>query len=343
MEYAIGLVLAIISGMLNGSFAAPLKKIKGWEWENSWLAYAFGGMIALPVAITLIYIPGIISIYAQIPVSTLVAVILFGIGWGTGSVMFGIAIRLVGFSVSYTIVFGGISAFGTLIPLFVGDDTVSFSVKEMLVLTALSLTVTGIVFCAVAGKLRNEERNTEIVADKSGNSFKVGLLVCLIAAVLCSMLNFAFHFGKPIIEFTSKNIVSLSHPFLINHTVWMLTLASGFLPFLIYCVYLMISNRSFKKYFVSKGAGNWFYVGLMTLMWFLCIVLYGIGAEKLGNAGTSVGWLILMSATVIAGNTWGILTGEWKGVSKKIKRIMAAGIVCLVISILITGLTGMHK
>jgi hypothetical protein len=39
---ALGILLAIAAGVLLGSFALPMKRIREWQWENTWLAYCFG-------------------------------------------------------------------------------------------------------------------------------------------------------------------------------------------------------------------------------------------------------------------------------------------------------------
>ena len=35
-----GLMLVFVGGLLNGSFAAPMKRLSAWRWENIWLVYS---------------------------------------------------------------------------------------------------------------------------------------------------------------------------------------------------------------------------------------------------------------------------------------------------------------
>jgi hypothetical protein len=37
----LGLAVVVLAGVLQGSFAAPLKRMSAWRWENSWLLFAF--------------------------------------------------------------------------------------------------------------------------------------------------------------------------------------------------------------------------------------------------------------------------------------------------------------
>ncbi len=46
-----GLTLVFAGGLLNGSFAAPMKRLSVWRWENIWLVYSIVGLLILPWAI----------------------------------------------------------------------------------------------------------------------------------------------------------------------------------------------------------------------------------------------------------------------------------------------------
>jgi L-rhamnose-H+ transport protein len=258
-------------------------------------------------------------------------------GWGIGSVLFGLAIRLVGFSVAYTIIIGGIAAFGALIPFLIVGNASLFSSKGLPILLALIATVTGISLCAWATKLK--EKRLKPVNDQAGkkNKFGFGIAVCVAAAILSSMLNLAFHFGRPIADKAVQLTGFSKSPFIINHTVWVVALSAGFIPFFVYCSYLMAKNKSAWNFLKAKKA-NWGYSSLMALLWFCCIVLYGLGSEKLGSGGTSTGWLILMSVTVIVGNLWGLISGEWRETSGKEGKVMIAGVFFLLANIVIVGI-----
>jgi L-rhamnose-H+ transport protein len=69
-----------------------------------------------------------------------------------------------------------------------------------------------------------------------------------------------------------------------------------------------------------------------------CIVFYGAGASFLGKLGTAVGWLILMAVTVLIGNLWGVITGEWEQAPKEAKQRMMQGFLLLVGSVILVGL-----
>jgi L-rhamnose-H+ transport protein len=75
----------------------------------------------------------------------------------------------------------------------------------------------------------------------------------------------------------------------------------------------------------------------MGLMWISCIVLYGMGAEKLGSLGPVIGWPVLVSTTVLGATMWGFVTGEWKGIKGRPVHLQSAALVVLVAAIFTLG------
>ena len=67
-------------------------------------------------------------------------------------------------------------------------------------------------------------------------------------------------------------------------------------------------------------------------------LFYGAGACALGKLGATVSWIILMATTVLMGNVWGFLSGEWKGSPEKAKNIMYFGLIFLLGSIVSVSL-----
>ena len=116
MSAIFGMLMTIVSGVLNGSFAVPMKKMSRWEWENTWFIYALTSMILIPLIMTFLFVPDLLSIYQQTPTGVLWQTFLFGMGWGIGSVLFGLGLYLIGLSLGFTIMIGIISVSGCPYP-----------------------------------------------------------------------------------------------------------------------------------------------------------------------------------------------------------------------------------
>ncbi len=119
MNHLIGMLSAVLSGVLNGSFAVPMKRNVKWEWENTWFLYAVSAMILYPGLIVLLTYPELWGIYRDTPDRILWQTFLLGAGLGIGSLTFGLGLHLLGFSLGYTIIMGIIAVAGSLVPMCV--------------------------------------------------------------------------------------------------------------------------------------------------------------------------------------------------------------------------------
>ena len=66
MNAALGFLLVILAGVLNGSFALPMKRTSKWAWENTWLVYSIVGMVVVNWAIALHTVPELATVYTPI-------------------------------------------------------------------------------------------------------------------------------------------------------------------------------------------------------------------------------------------------------------------------------------
>ena len=89
--------LCFASGGLCGAlFAVPLRRVKGWAYEPYWLVYAVFGMVALPLALSLAFVPDLFGVYSSVSPKVVVRCALFGMMWGVGGLTWGLMIRYLG-------------------------------------------------------------------------------------------------------------------------------------------------------------------------------------------------------------------------------------------------------
>jgi hypothetical protein len=81
---------------------------------------------------------------------------------------------------------------------------------------------------------------------------------------------------------------------------------------------------------------------LMGLLFVTGLSLYGIGSLRLGTMGPVLGFPVYTSAMVIAANTAGFMTGEWRGSPRSAYAYEIFGIVLLIGSIVVIAM-GNHK
>jgi L-rhamnose-H+ transport protein len=325
-----GLMLVFVGGMLNGSFAAPMKRLAAWRWENIWLVYSLTGLLILPWVIALATVPHLGGVLQQSSGAVLAKVALFGFAWGIGGLLFGQGIARVGLALGFAVILGITSSFGSLVPLAILHPD-QLGTRQGLALIAGTVVMTlGLVFLAVAGRRREREQASgAAAAERSG--FGVGLVICILSGVFSSMLTFAFVFGDKMQDLSRQAGASAA---MSGNGIWALAVSCGCLPNVAYCIYLLNKNHTWSVFREKTGgAGYAMGAALMGILWYSGLVVYGMGTAALGALGKIVGWPVFMSVDIVTGIAWGFLGGEWKGASRTALAYCLTGIAILFVAI----------
>jgi L-rhamnose-H+ transport protein len=325
-------ILLIVSGVLNGSAALPLKFAKHSEWENLWLIQSIVGMAILPWVLVEITIPQLLNVYRACGVSSVAAVTAFGFGWGVGNVLYIVGVVMVGLSVSYAIILSLTATLGSLLPVLVLHPHALYSRQGHLLLAALAISIVGIVMCSRAGAGRTEE--SEGGNQRSGRSFRIGILVCILSGIFSPMLNFGFAFGHSVVDTARKFGAS---PTWAPNTVWAITFWASFGINAIYCLWHLGLRKSWSR-FRDSPIENLVAGSIIAILLDAAIVLYGVGAEGLGAWGTSTGWAVNMCTTVFAANLWGLATGEWRNAARRSYLLLSGGLTAITVAIMFAAL-----
>ncbi len=331
-QLAIGIGLVLVAGLLNGSFAAPMKGMTAWRWENSWLIFAITGLIIFPWIITFLTVPHVGGVYSGTSPAILWKVTLFGITWGVGSTLFGIGISRVGMALGFAIILGITASFGSLFPLAVLHPEELHTRHGEGLMLGTAVMIVGLLFLALAGKRRERDMGATGTA-RSG--FFLGLMICIFSGLFSSMLNFSFVFGD---EIRVRALASGASSSMAANPIWSLTVTGGFLSNLVYCCYLLNRNKSWNVYRQGNQSTYWLLGGLMGLLWYGGTVAYGMGAASLGKLGGIVGWPVFMTLDIIVATFWGAVSGEWKQASRRAVAYCWAGIGVLVLAIVLISI-----
>jgi L-rhamnose-H+ transport protein len=324
-----GIGVVTLAGILQGSFAAPMKRMSGWQWENSWLVFALCGLIVFPWAINLATVPDVLNVCAGASPSTLIKVLMFGLLWGIGATLFGLGISRVGMALGFALILGITASFGSLLPLAILHSDELMSKRGLALVAGTAVMVVGLVFLALAGRAREQHPQNPPGAR---STFALGLVICIFSGIFSSMLNFSFVFGD---ELRRRALEAGASNAMAANPIWALTVTGGFVANFLYCVYLLNQNRTWSRFREASPSTNWALGISMGLLWFGGIVLYGMGAGSLGSLGNIVGWPIFMTIDIITALFWGVLSGEWKGASRRALAYNGLGVGVLLVAIVI--------
>jgi L-rhamnose-H+ transport protein len=328
-----GLAVVVLAGILNGSFAAPMKRMTGWRWENSWLVFAVSGLLVIPWIVTFATVPNVAGVYTAASPSVLTKVVLFGLLWGIGATLFGLGISRVGMALGFALILGITASFGSLLPLAILHADQLLAKRGLALVAGTVVMLLGLVFLALAGHARERDSGPG-TGVRSG--FTLGLIICIFSGMFSSMLNFSFVFGD---ELRVRALQYGAGTGMAANPIWALTVTGGFVANFIYCVYLLNRNRTWGVFQEGSPVANWPLGISMGLLWFGGTVIYGVGATSLGTLGGVVGWPIFMTIDIIAALFWGAVTGEWKGASRRalLYNWVGVGVLLVAIAVISAG------
>lgn len=326
MSVSTGIILALIAGALNGSFAAPTKYTTRWKWENVWALWAVTAFLIVPWIIALATVPNLLGVYADAGSGPLGILIAFGAGYGVAAACFGLGVAALGIALNFAIALGISTAVGSLLPLLTQHREQAFTTRGFIIMAGIAITLAGIAVCAMAGKAR--ERATK--PDQSGapkDSFGKGLTFAIIAGIGSPFLNFGLAYGDAVLKSAAAHGAG---PASQSNAIWPPVLTATLVPYLIYCASLWRKNRSFGLFFARGTASYWVLGALMGVLWMGSIALFGTASATMKGMGPVLGWPLFMSAIIITSNIWGFGGGEWRGVARSTVNVMVAGMLLLI-------------
>ncbi len=336
-----GVVLSIVAGVLNGSFATPTKYAHQWKWENIWSVWGLWAMLILPWALVFATIPHAVRFFAQTPSSQWTLLILFGIGFGLAQIFFGLGIAAVGIALNFAIAIGISTALGSLVPFLSQHSDKVFTREGFFIFLGNVIILAGIAVSALAGRQKEKQLRASgpppAKSTEKRMSFAAGLTLCILAGIGSPMSNFGAAFCGPTVQRAVQIGASPANKY---NVIWAPLYAAAFLPYLIYCIYLWRKNRSFHLFAASGTGINWIFGVVMASLWMGSSWVYGGVMARIGAMGAVLGWPLFMSAIILASSAWGFATGEWRGAGSKAVKGMLAAIVLLILGFSILAYSG---
>ena len=335
----LGMSVIFFSGLLNGTFAMPMKYSSIWKWENFWLVFSVVGILLVPWTLALALVPHLFQVYAEVSPRALLLPMVFGLFWGFAQATFGISLRMVGVALTFAVVSALGSLSGSLVPLLAFHPEDLFRPRGILLLVSIPFLIVGLVLYAFAGRRReNEQAGQRGGLQGAKSSFAKGMALCLFTGIFASSFNLGFAFAGDVIK-TSLHLGA--GPLTSTYAAWSIVLGAGFIPNLVYCVYLIIRNRSVRVFGHQGWPRETLLATAMALTWIGGVVIYGIGATLVGAYGTSIGYMLFVATSILLANAFGMMTGEWKGTTVRTRKFLFAALTFILIAIVVLNLGGL--
>ncbi len=328
----LGTALVLVGGAMEGSFVFPLKLTTKWDWENTWGAGSLLALLIIPWPVAFLSVPHMVDVYSATSWESLLISFAFGCGWGFGGIFLGLGISALGLSLGVSLISSLNAVAGSVVPLGMQHpDQLARPAGVVLAIGVAVMTV-GITLCGWAGKMKEASSPMRNQGGRRTNisHFKTGILLCVVAAILCALVNFALIFG---VEIRSEALRHGSGLVGANNALWAPAFTGNYLVNIAYCCYLLYRRRSYRNFFQPGVGGYWLWALFMGVSWAGGIVVYGLGVAYLGPLGAFLGFPMMLIASILAANALGVLSGEWTEASSKAKRVMAIGVGVLILAV----------
>lgn len=334
-----GMGWILLASFFLGTFALPSKYIKGYAWENTWGAFFFLGMLVVPVGFAALALNGLWQTYSQVSGQVIFGVIALGFLWGCGFCMWGHGLSMLGMSLGYALTMGTMALCGSMLPFFLGHADRAGTAGGMLVILGIVVCIVGVAINGMAGVKRERASQANQDASAPKKNVLLGVIICVLAGMFSSGCNIAFHVGSQVGKIDSICVEKFANPaWMGGLSVWTLIFLGGLISSFGFATVRLFQNNSWKN-FLNAGSGfNLFMALLMAVGHFGCLFFYGLGGWMLGELGTSVGFAIFQSGSVLIGNGLGFATGEWKDASSESKSWLAVGLSVLIAGIVLVSI-----
>ena len=145
-----GVVLSILAGTMLGIFASPMKAVRIWSWEHTWLAFSIIALVLLPLAVAMVTVPALTSVWWEAGTGVLLSVAGFAALWGIGSITYGLAVQMTGIAVANAVILGLNNAIGSIMPIVLYAPKRLLTAAGMGVASGVLVMIVGILICAGA-------------------------------------------------------------------------------------------------------------------------------------------------------------------------------------------------
>lgn len=315
----------------------PQKKVMRWSWQTYWLAQAAVCWLLLPVIIAWVTIPHLIQVLSEAPTASMWKSFVLGMAYGIGGTAFGVAIRYVGFSLTYAISVGISCVLGTLLPpLLKGElSGIIHNNGSGWIITGIAMGVLGIALCGIAGRYKEQDLSQK----QSTALFNLskGLPLCLLAGLLSAVYGFALDQGQPLADVAAKYGAGNFQ----GNVIYIFSNSGAFLSTLIYCLYLHSKQKTFAEYRKLQASEkstqlsfNFMMAAVTGILWYGQFFFYGLGHVRMGDFKFT-GWAIHMIMLVLFSSLAGIIMKEWIAVKGRTRIALLSALAILIIAVLV--------
>ena len=330
----VGIIWAVLAGIMLGLYALPEKFTKDFEFENTWGMMFLINLLIIPLIAGFALVDDFGTVLSAIPSDVLLKMAFASLLWGVGVMMWGKAINYIGLSLGFSIFIGTVILVGSLLPFLV--DGLPPTNVFMTILGGILVVLLGILFNGKAGLTREADEKTTEDKGTENKSVTTGILIAIVGGLLATGFSYANAAGRPIIHEASQ---AAGNPEWVTAVIVIFVIyVAGALFVLPYFIYQLSQKGLWGKFKTSHLFNNIGMTTAMAVLNFAASASFAYAAFQLGQAGNTVGYAIFNTVSVAVAIISGLVTAEWKNASSKATRFLYAGLIAMVLGVIIIAL-----
>jgi L-rhamnose-H+ transport protein len=332
----------------------PQKKVRGWSWQSYWLTQAAFCWLLLPIAGAFLTVPDFWQVVQEAPRGAMLRSFLLGAAYGIGGTAFGVAIRYVGFSITYAAAIGISTVMGTAYAIAKGNTGLAeaaANIQSFLartganwVVVGIMIGVGGVVLCGIAGRWKERDQAQAGGTVASSRKLLIGLALCLLAGMLSAVYGISLTEGAPIAQLAERHaaghtVMGIDAATFCSNAIYPFSNSGAFLTTALYCLFLHAKHRTLGE-IVALPEGeekaclpvNWTLAILTGCLWYGQFFFYGFGHFYIMKVAgfEQTCWAIHMILLILLGTLIGVVFKEWKGCQSRTYLGLALALALLI-------------
>ncbi len=328
MKIAIAILLTIIAGFMNGSYAFPVKHMQKWPNETIWMIFSIIGFVIIPWSTLFILDHNIFTLFNLLPMKTLSLLFIGGLIFGLGMILFTFSLRYIGIGVSFLLNIAAGTVFASLLPIFIMVPAEIFKSYGLLEIAAMLLFIVGIVASGYALKFRN----TSTATSQNKN---LGFILGILSGLLTSAQGFIYALTIPTIRAT----LAPQHfsVLVISNAPWLVIFSAAFIPYFFYFLVTNVKNKNLRLLSKLELSHYYIYLVVMGIFYFISLIVFSQASMTLGNLGTVIAWPMFMIFIILTSNFWSYIQGEWNHANSKAYLYGLISLLSFIIAVILLG------
>ncbi len=355
----IGVLFALIGGLMLGLYALPGKFTKDFKEENTWGLFFMLTMFVVPAIATFVMMDGIGDIYGSEEIRNAMPVmVVTSVLWGIGVMMWGKAIHHIGMSLGFSLFIGTVILVGSILPIVIGVSKNGLSeglpptTTLVLILVGIGVVLLGIVFNGKAGLIREKDEASRKPdgEDKEKDegpkkSMAAGITIAVIGGLLATGFNVANTVGNAPNKLgilndagDPKGIMEIAVTDAGN-AGWMVAIGlmlpiffSGGVIMAGYFGWQLTAKKAWGSFKTPSFGRNFVLIFIMAFFHYAASAAYAYGQSRF-ELGPVVVYAIFNTTCVVVAVISGIVTKEWVNASSQARRTLYAGLACMVLGV----------